>query len=373
MKVLAVIQARMTSTRLPGKALIPILGKPMLAWQLERLSLSRKITNLGIATSDLPTDDALAAFCASRKVDCFRGSESNVLDRFYRAAHKFLPDSDRSGAIVIRLTGDCPLSDPFMLDEAIGEFLQNAAQGRRYLGYGPDLPDGMDFEIFTWGALEETYANARDPFELEHVTPFMWRNPERFGMRRFAKAGIEPGLRFSVDFSADRDLVEAILTEQQKAGKFFGVREVSELFTRRPELKEINSEIVKNEGLIKSALATAPFKTTLAGTTVTRFGVAVPANSRVSEELLAWATRMGVNAWQASGAALERLERFAKDNPGTIARLCSGQSEADVWPRCLGAAGWQDELLELKRDRGIWLETNDKKALAEMLMFLCQS
>ncbi|HKX04469.1 MAG TPA: glycosyltransferase family protein, partial [Methylomirabilota bacterium] len=222
MQVLALIQARMGSTRLPGKVLGPVLGKPMLQWQLERVALSKRISKTVVATSTQPQDTAIYEFCRSIGALAFRGSETSVLDRFYDATLAFLRPEERQDAILVRLTADCPLVDPFMVDEGIERFLKARAEGCRYQGYEADMPDGMDFEVFTWEALDEVYHTETDEFEKEHATPYMWRHPARFGLQKFSKPEIPGGLRCSVDYAEDRDLVEEILRRQEERGSFWG-------------------------------------------------------------------------------------------------------------------------------------------------------
>ncbi len=267
MKVFALIQARMNSSRLPGKALLPILNKPMVQWQIERLQNSKKISTIALLTSNTSSDDPLISFCDKLKIQNYRGSENDVLARFYNAFLAFSLQNERMNCLIIRLTGDCPLIDPFLIDEAIDLFISKLSHGCRYFGYDTNLPDGMDFEIFTWGALKEAHENSSDPFEREHVTPFMWRQPERFKVERFKKTNITPQLRFSVDYHEDLELVEEILKYQEKSGLFLGVQEISDLFEKNPKLKELNEKIIKNEGLIQSALATQK---------TPAFGIALP-------------------------------------------------------------------------------------------------
>lgn len=370
MKVLALIQARMGSTRFPGKVLSPLLGKPMLQWQLERLRRSTYITDLVVATSKLAADDPIAAFCAERSVACFRGLEDNVLDRFHRAALEHLCEEDRGSAILIRLTGDCPLIDPMAIDEGISQFRDLISQDCRYYGYGDGLPDGMDFELFTWSALHEAYQNATDSFEKEHATPFMWRNPERFGVRKYTKAGVPPGLRFSVDYPEDRELVAAILEAEGRSGIHFGMREVCDLLAHDPRLRAMNAGIVKNEGLIITALKSAPFRVEVGGATVVRYGVALPAGSLPEQAFFDWATRVGIDAW-ATPAHVQEVQRRAGGN----ARIWDTAALPPRWSLFADRAEWRPALYRAANDPaldGLFLEATEIRRLAELLMFLCK-
>jgi spore coat polysaccharide biosynthesis protein SpsF len=370
MKVLALIQARMGSTRLPGKVLSPLLGKPMLQWQLERLRQSERISQIVVATSTLLADDPIVAFCAAHAVECFRGPEDNVLERFHSAALRFLGQEERNDAILIRLTGDCPLIDPMAIDEGISQFLDLISQGCRYFGYDDSLPDGMDFELFTWDALHEAWSHASDSFEKEHVTPFMWRNPERFGARKFTKAGIPKGLRFSVDYPEDLALVSAILQAERAAGKLFGMREISDLLAGDAALRAINAQIIKNEGLIITALKSAPFRVDIDGISVARYGVMLPDGKLPDQSFFDWATRIGVNVWAASG----ELEAV-KSRAGEQALVFDAAALPRRWAAFAGRNDWRAALYAAANDPsddGMLLQASEIRPLAELLMFLCQ-
>ena len=166
MSVLCILQARVSSTRLPGKVLKPILGEPMLARQIERIARAERVDALTVATSDEPSDDGVAGLCERLGVDCYRGSLDDVLDRFYQAAQRSGPSH------VMRLTGDCPLTDPAILDALVelhlaGDFdYSSNVEVRTY-------PVGLDAEIFRYELLVRAWRNATSPYEREHVTPFM--------------------------------------------------------------------------------------------------------------------------------------------------------------------------------------------------------
>jgi spore coat polysaccharide biosynthesis protein SpsF len=161
--ILAILQARMSSTRLPGKVLLPLAGTPMLSRQIERIQRSRLIDKLIIATSDRPEDDPVAELWP----DSFRGSLNDVLDRYYRAALPYSPSH------VVRLTGDCPLADWEVIDDCI-----HFANGYDYVSntVRPTFPDGLDVEVFTFDALQKAWFEASEPYDLEHVTPYMRRH-----------------------------------------------------------------------------------------------------------------------------------------------------------------------------------------------------
>jgi spore coat polysaccharide biosynthesis protein SpsF len=377
MKVTALIQARMGSTRFPAKVLAPILGKPMLEWQLDRLGNSKEIHRLVVATSDLPGDDPIAAFCSARGVLCFRGSEASVLDRFYGACLRFLPEEERSTALLVRLTGDCPLADSALIDEGIREFKGLLGQGCRYFGYDDRMPDGMDFEVFTWEALGEAFRSATDSFEKEHATPYMWRNPTLFKVRKFYREGIEPGLRFSVDYEEDRQLVEAILKREQKAGRPFGLLDIAHLLAEDEALRAINGKIIKNEGIIKTSLASEPFRVLMGGTRVARYGVAVPQGQALTlpEEMITWAANMGVEVWGCSASELSLLKGKLKKLGLDSVSIFPLEELPKAWKVVAADGSWEKSLLKITEDTsvdGVLLEVADRGQLAQMLMFLCQ-
>jgi len=240
-RVVAILQARMSSTRLPGKVMKPILSRPMLARQLERLRRCAALDGLVVATSDRADDDPIAALCAEEGVACFRGSLADVLDRFTQCARKYKADH------VVRLTGDCPLTDPAMVDELVRFYLEHdfdyAANCRP-----PTLPDGLDAEIFTAAALEEAWREARDPFEREHVVPYIIRRPERFRMGNWVWPEDLSGLRWTVDEPEDLAFVTRVYEALYPVKPDFGFADVLALLAEHPELADMNSRFERNEG-----------------------------------------------------------------------------------------------------------------------------
>lgn len=292
---LAVVQARMGSNRFPRKTLAPLHGKPMIQWLLDRLKLSKKISSVLLITSNTSEDDALAEYCEKNKIPCFRGSENNVLERFYKGV--MASGVSHENLNLIRITGDCPLFDPFLLDEALETFehirMQKACE---YYGYSPDLPDGCDFEIFTFTALNAAFEKATDPMDLEHVTPYIWKRPMEFHIERFSKPGIPKDMRFSVDYPADLKLIEALIDKSlEEKIPFLGVKETCALLKKHPELAAINSEIMKNEGLIKSALKEKEHRIEVHGKTMPRYAVWIDTTDiDERERITVWAKNMGI-------------------------------------------------------------------------------
>ena len=200
----AILQARMSSTRLPGKVMKPLAGRPMIDRQLERLRRSTTLTRIIVATSVDASDDPLAAHLAQGGVDVFRGSLNDVLDRYVEAARAF-----KVGPDLVRLTADCPLADPGVIDDCVR---QRERLGVDYCSNGRrrTYPHGLDVEAFTLEALLTAGREATDPYDREHVTPFIYRHPERFTLGELAQARDEGHLRWTVDTPEDFAFVERV-------------------------------------------------------------------------------------------------------------------------------------------------------------------
>jgi spore coat polysaccharide biosynthesis protein SpsF len=243
--ILAVVQARVSSSRLPGKVLLPILGKPMLQLHLERLRRMKMADELVVATSDGVSDDPLAGFCRQLGVSCFRGSLEDVLDRFYQAAREYRP------AHVVRLTGDCPLADPALIDEIVRYHIEG---GYDYTSntITPTYPDGLDAEVVRFECLETAWREARLPSQREHVTPFIWSQPDRFKLANYENEEDLSDLRWTVDEPQDFELIEMIYRELYPDKPDFDRADVLRLVRSKPELQDVNQGFARNEGLAKS-------------------------------------------------------------------------------------------------------------------------
>jgi glutamate-1-semialdehyde 2,1-aminomutase len=243
--IVAILQARISSSRLPGKVLKPILGRPMLALQIERIRRSKGIDQLVVATSQDPQDDALEALCRELGVECYRGSLEDVLDRFYRAAEAHNPD------LVVRLTGDCPLFDPEVLDRVIAEHL---ASGKDYTSNAlpPTFPDGLDCEVFSFRCLEAAWREATQPSQREHVTPFINRQGHRFKLGNTVNSTDLSGLRWTVDNAPDFEFVCRVYESLYPGKPDFGMQDVLNLLAKNPDLSRINEKIQRNEGYVRS-------------------------------------------------------------------------------------------------------------------------
>jgi spore coat polysaccharide biosynthesis protein SpsF len=243
--VAIIVQARMGSTRLAGKVLKPIAGRPMLSYQIERLRRVTLAQQLLIATTTNPLDDALVAFCAAEGVRCTRGSESDVLSRYCEAAVAL--DAD----VVVRVTADCPLLDPQLVDLAIRTFA--AGEGCDYLSnmIRPTWPYGMAVEVVSAAALAQANAEARDPAEREHVTPFIYWRPQRFRIQSLEHERDLSAHRWTVDTPEDFELVSRILATLYPRRPQFAMADVLALLDEHPQWVQLNAHVQQ-----KSATAT---------------------------------------------------------------------------------------------------------------------
>jgi spore coat polysaccharide biosynthesis protein SpsF len=252
---LAILQARYSSTRLPGKVLKPLLGVPMILRQLERIKRSARIDKVVVATSVDQSDDRIEQLCRDNGIHVFRGSLSDVLDRFHGAAKPFRTDA------IVRLTADCPLADPQLIDRVIDFFLDG---GYDYAtnALQPTYPDGLDVEVFRASCLEEAWREATLPSEREHVTPFIHRRPERFRIGHLAGETDLSALRWTVDEELDYRLVSEIYAALYPQKPDFGTADVLRLLEERPQLKTMNTKFERNEGMKKSLQADAAYLST---------------------------------------------------------------------------------------------------------------
>ena len=239
MKIVAIVQARMGSTRLPGKVLRPILGTPMIGLMLERLARARRVDQIVVATSEDEANDSLAAYVESLGHACFRGSEDDVLQRFVDAAREHAAD------VVIRLTADCPLTDPDIVDTCVELFLE---QDLDYFANNspPMLPDGLDVEVMKRSALDTAVQETDRPYDHEHVTPYL-RESGKFRTGSLPSSEDLSELRWTVDEPADLAVVTRVF-EHFAPSTAFGWNEVLELQRERPELFADNNQFQRNEG-----------------------------------------------------------------------------------------------------------------------------
>jgi len=245
--ILALIQARMSSTRLPGKVLLDIAGKPMLQWVYERTSKAETIDRVAVATTTDPSDDPLAEFCKAKGIPYFRGSLHDVLDRFYHAARQFEADA------VVRITADCPLIDPGVVDQVVGEFLGpgrgmgssfafDFAANRLPPPWHRTYPVGLDTEVCSMEALERAWIEADQPYQREHVMPYLYEKAGRFHVRVLDHDPDYGWLRWTVDTPEDLKLVQIIFDEFAQRNVFTWL-DVVEFFKQEPQLMKMNEQV----------------------------------------------------------------------------------------------------------------------------------
>jgi glutamate-1-semialdehyde 2,1-aminomutase len=238
-KVVAIVQARMGSSRLPGKVMRPIEGVPMIGLLLARLGRAAMLDGVVVATSDAPENSPLVEYVRSLGIQCFVGSELDVLDRYHRAAVQV--DAD----VVVRITGDCPLVDPGLVDRAISGFLESGADYFSNIT-PPTYPDGLDIEVFRFQALESTAKESTKAHDREHVTPYL-RESGLFTTANFQGDDDYSGLRWTVDETVDFEVMANIFRHFGVATEFSWL-DVLALQRNQPHLFDANRHLVRNEG-----------------------------------------------------------------------------------------------------------------------------
>lgn len=243
MKILAISQARFSSSRLPGKVLLPLGTGTVLDLHLKRIKKSKLITDFAAATTNEPEAGQIEKIALQNDFSCFRGSLDDVLDRFYQCAKSVKPD------LVVRLTSDCPLIDPYYIDDLIKNFLNKKVDYSANC-LNPTLPDGMDAEIFSFAALESAWKEATKKSEREHVTLFI-RNCGKFKIDSLEYPLDFGKFRLTLDTSEDYNLINKLVT---KVGESGSMQDYIQCLIEHPEWLTINSQYERNEGLKKSLL-----------------------------------------------------------------------------------------------------------------------
>lgn len=242
------IQARMGSTRLPGKVMKKILDKPMLQLLIDRVKFSNKIDSIIVVTANGDENEPIRLLCDNLNVDCFSGDEDDVLDRYYQAALQYnLSDDDH----IIRITADCPLIDPTIMDEVIDEHLNN---NHDYTANTIicTYPDGLDCEIFKFSVLKNAWENANLKSEREHVTLYIRNNSELYNLGNTEYKDDLSNLRWTVDEPEDFLLVKQIYEQLYDENNIFLMEDILKLLNSDSALFEINNMYERNEGLKKS-------------------------------------------------------------------------------------------------------------------------
>jgi spore coat polysaccharide biosynthesis protein SpsF len=235
MKTVIIVQARMTSTRLPGKILKTVLDKPLLEYQIERLRRIKLADEIVIATTINDTDQPIVDFCNRLGLSYFRGSEEDVLARYHGASEKHRAD------VIVRITSDCPVIDPIVCEEAIAFFLNNQEQYdyvrlERY-------PRGLDAEVFSFKVLDECFREATDKPDREHVTPFIYRHPQRYRVKHMNCDENYSHHRWTVDTPEDFELVKRIIEKLYPIKNMFDYVDILDILKKNPDWYYINEEV----------------------------------------------------------------------------------------------------------------------------------
>jgi spore coat polysaccharide biosynthesis protein SpsF len=243
-RTLVVLQARMTSSRLPGKVMMEINGKPMIYWQIQRILRSKTVNSLVVATSIDPSDDALALFLEENSISVYRGALNNVLSRFIEVSERYAHDA------LIRLTGDSPLVMPELIDQMVGAFYE---QDVDYLSntLEPTFPDGLDIEIIKHGALQNLNAYNLEPKELEHVTYGIYTRPETFKLSNFLDESNRSHERWTVDYQEDLDFVRDVYANFAGNEPTFTYLDLLDFLRQNPEVISGIDAARRNEQLHK--------------------------------------------------------------------------------------------------------------------------
>ncbi len=237
MRIVAIIQARMGSTRLPGKVLKDLGGKTVLARVVSRVRRFRFVNEVVVATSKDPADDLIMKECQRLGTRAFRGGEQDVLDRYYGAAR------EAQAEVVVRITSDCPLIDPGVSDQTIQAFLD------AWPDYASNVlertyPRGLDTEVMTFAAIESAWRDAREPYQREHVTPFLYQHPERFRLLSVKGDHDYSQYRWTLDTPEDLEFLRAVYARSVNR-QDLSWQDVLGMVEREPELAEINRHIAQ--------------------------------------------------------------------------------------------------------------------------------
>ena len=237
-KIVAIIQARMGATRLPGKVMMEVNGVPLIKYQVERIKRSKLIDEIVIATTHKVDDDPIVELCKKDDIDYFRGSEKDVLDRYHVCAKKHNAD------IIVRCTGDCPLVDPVIIDKTIHLLLDREASFAANT-VPPDkrsFPEGSDVEVFTMEALERAHLECNNPHDREHVTFYFWMYDNGFSTVLINNEKDISNYRYTIDYPEDFEVLSFLINEIYREGIDGTVKEIVSLLNSNPEIKNKNSK-----------------------------------------------------------------------------------------------------------------------------------
>lgn len=247
MKVVAIIQARTSSTRLPRKVLKPIVGKPMLWHIIQRIKAAETVDEILVATTNKNGDRKIIEIAKRLGLDSLAGNEEDVLDRFYQAAKRCKAD------VVVRITSDDPFKDPVIIDKITQTFLQRKDK----IDYvsntiKPTYPEGLDIEVFSFVALEKAWKRATSKFDRGHVTSYIWRHPEEFRIMNVEnEKGDLSNMRWTVDTREDLNFAREVYKRLYKEGEIFRTEDILDLLHKHPEISKVNEKIERRGALKK--------------------------------------------------------------------------------------------------------------------------
>jgi glutamate-1-semialdehyde aminotransferase/spore coat polysaccharide biosynthesis protein SpsF (cytidylyltransferase family) len=247
-KITAIIQARMSSTRLPQKILLKVLKKTLLEYTVERANQAKRIKEVIVATTTNPADQPVVNLMKKLGIKFYRGSENNVLDRYYQTAKKFKIQH------IARLTSDCPIIDPQVIDQIAKKYFDSQAD---YCSntLKETFPDGQDVEIFSFKALSQAWKNAKLSSEKEHVTPYLKKHPKKFKLVNLKHSHNLNNKRWTVDESADFKFIKIVIQNLYPQNPNFSMTDILKFLQKNPRIEKINQSIIRNEGYLKSLMA----------------------------------------------------------------------------------------------------------------------
>lgn len=242
LKIVVIVQARQGSTRLPGKVMLPVLNKPLLGYLIDRVKGSKLIHEVIVATTELENDDSIVLFCEQMHIPCFRGSVADVLGRYLAAAQMASAD------VIVRITGDCPLACPEVIDKVVS----------RYLSHYPlvdyvantvkrTYPRGLDVEVFSYACLKTAAEKSKLASEREHVTPYIYHHPDIFNIESVVDSADHSHFRWTVDTPEDFQLISKLISTLYPQKPLFTFEDLLHLLQRHPEWQHINSQIQQKE------------------------------------------------------------------------------------------------------------------------------
>ena len=249
MTKVAIVQARMSSTRFPGKVLKEVNKKPLILHQIERIARSKHIEEIVVATSTNSADDEIEKLTEKEKINLFRGSEQDVLSRFDGAAQQY------GATVIIRLTADCPLSDPEVIDYVVTKFLAHSGNCQFATNAIPrTYPAGLEVECFSRDALKTASLEATDEYDREHVTPFFYRNPDRFRPLSIVSRVNYSMERWTLDERKDFHLIKKIIETLSKIKEDFKMLDILNILNANPDWRELNSDVQETPRLVRDTI-----------------------------------------------------------------------------------------------------------------------